>query len=388
MRTAKYLPQFDYDPVVLTTDTIEGIADQSMLEELPGEVSIYRAPLVTNDMIRIIANHLIDLMRSCFSWQHLSHYKFEWLGPALSLGSRILKKERTMAILSRSTPIADHLVGLALKTVSGLPWIADFSDPWTQNPYLSCHKLVHNLEVGVERLVAKASDKIIFTTAYAREAFLRQHREIPQEKVEVIPNSFDPADYIGLTHQETSKFTITYAGNLYDQRSPESFFKALASLRRECSARQVMVRFIGEMGPYKELLGKYGVNDIVEAQGVLPHKEVLSYLFRSDVLLLIDAPSSRPGMFLPQKLVEYLRVGRPILALTPKKGASSDIIESTRAGMVVPPNDEVAIRNALKDLYLRYENGHLSVDVDQDEIGKYSVEQCTAKLAHILRNLT
>jgi len=388
MRTAKYLPHFDYDPVVLTTNAIEGKADQSLLEQLPPEVLIHRAPFIAGGNMRIQMIYLTTLMRRLFSWQHFDHYKFEWLAPAIALGSRILKEERIVAILSRSTPIASHLVGLMLKLISGLPWIADFSDPWTQNPLFSCKKPIHNFEVTVERFVARLSDKILFTSPYAREMFLRQHKEIHPEKVEVIQNSFDPSDYEGLNREKTSKFTVTYAGSLYGQRSPESFFKALASLRKENVTSEILVRFIGEMGPYEDLPKKLGVDDIVEVHRVLPHKEVISYLFRSDVLLLIDAPSTGPSVFLPMKLVEYLRVGAPILALTPKQGVSADIVQSTKTGVVVHPTEELAIRNALMELYSKYTSGHIPFDPDHIQIENYSAKHCTAKLARILRELS
>ena len=62
------------------------------------------------------------------------------------------------------------------------------------------------------------------------------------------------------------------------------------------------------------------------------------------MLLVIDAPAD-DSLFLPSKLIDYLPLGKPILGLTPLRGASADLIR--RLGYpVVAPDDEAAIAAA------------------------------------------
>lgn len=393
LKTVKYLPRFGLEPVILTTSKIDGRADPSLLDELPSGISVYRVASLMSGSREMLATYLRRRVRAhAPAWckrlrKHFENYRLEWVIPAIVQGTGILKEEEIGVILSRSTPVGSHFVGLALKLLSGRPWVMDFSDPWTQNPFASPNRIVRGLEVLAERIMARLSDRIVFTSDYARLLFLKQHPDIQPDKVEVISNSFDPLDFEGLAQKKTTKFTITHVGNFYGHRSPEPFLNSLQSLRNEDRSLQILVRFIGNIGLSEAALAKYGLCDI-EVLGGLPHREALSYLFQSDVLLVVDTPASGPSMFIPMKLVEYLRVGRPILALTPAKGASADVIQSTRTGIVVSPTNEQAIANAIRDLYTEYRHCGLSLNPDNEEIEKYSAEYCTAKLAQLLEKLT
>jgi glycosyltransferase involved in cell wall biosynthesis len=52
-------------------------------------------------------------------------------------------------------------------------------------------------------------------------------------------------------------------------------------------------------------------------------------------------------------------VGRPILAAVPPDGAAAALIRETGAGVVAPPDDPAAIREALAELHARWRDGDL-----------------------------
>jgi len=312
----------------------------------------------------------------------------EWLPFAILKGKKVLRKEPIEVIISRSTPFASHLVALKLKSLSGVPWVADFSDPWTQNPYL---ENVRALDESLERKVVFAADRIIFTNRFARKLFLNKYKNIKKEKVIVIPNQYDPEDFAKQENVTASKvFTVVHTGSFYGIRSSETFLKTLRMLKdQEGFGEKIKVKLIGTVNyKLRRLISKYRLEDIVETIDTIPHKNVLHHLRAADILLLIDAPTDEPSPFLPLKLVEYIRVGKPILAITPLEGASGDIVRSTKTGITISPNDINGIKDGIKRFYQQYKNSELEIRPCWNEIKKYSANRCTKILAGILEELT
>lgn len=354
----------------------------SMLSEVPKDTSVHRTYYLKNFFIDVLAFDFLKI---------LPDSKIGWLPFAIKKGEDILRKRKIDVIISRSTPVTSHLVALKLKVLTGLPWIACFSDPWTQNPYFFYPlKSIRRFNEYLERKVVFTADKIVFTSKYAKTSFLEKYRTISSDKVIVIPNSYDPSEFLETKKMapSTKKFTITYTGNFYKTRSPEPLFKALKLLKDGNGIRGKMeVKLIGYIGEFTRLISKYELDEVVSVINTVPRKEVFFHLYNSDVLLLIDAPSREPSVFLPSKLVEYLFTGKPILAITPE-GASADVVRETKTGIVVPPDDIKGIKNALRDLYNMYLNSNLKINPDWDEINKYSAERCTELLVKAMREIT
>ena len=386
LRTVKYLPRWGWKPVVLTARLAKLVArnfDNSLLSELPRNISIYRTCPFKNKISKFALRKIGKLLR----WSCLPSYEIEWLPFAVLKGKKVLRKEPIEVIISRSIPFASHLVALKLKSLSGVSWVADFSDPWTQNPYL---ENVRALDESLERKVVFAADRIIFTNRFARKLFLNKYRNIREEKVIVIPNQYDPEDFGKREKVTVSKvFTIVHTGSFYSIRSPEPFLKALSMLRdQECTGEEIKVKLIGGVNDkLRCLISKYGLEDVVEAIGMIPHKDVLSHLYTADMLLLIDAPTDGPSPFLPIKLLEYIPVGKPILAITPFEGASADVVRSTKTGVIISPNDVSGIKDEIKKFYQQYRSSKLEIKPRWNEIKKYSANRCTKILAGVLEEL-
>ncbi|WP_157200104.1 hypothetical protein [Methanogenium cariaci] len=115
IKTLKYLSRFEWQPVVLTIKTPLNPIDQALILELPHEVPIIRA--YSNKFFDTCMKGLSIIVPGL----HLHDYYLEWLPFAILYGKKIIKKEDIDIILSRSTPIASHIVGLILKSKLNLP---------------------------------------------------------------------------------------------------------------------------------------------------------------------------------------------------------------------------------------------------------------------------
>jgi hypothetical protein len=71
-----------------------------------------------------------------------------------------------------------------------------------------------------------------------------------------------------------------------------------------------------------DIISEAGIEGCVEMKGRLSHFETLRRLLQSDLLLLL---SEKQLVEIPGKTFEYLKTGRPILALT-CKGAVATLL--------------------------------------------------------------
>lgn len=361
--------------------------DFSLLNELPEKISIHRAYSLKNRVSDFVLWNLAKLLR----WRCLPLYEVEWFPFAVRKGKKILEREAAQVLISRSTPFTSHLVGLKLKSFSGVPWVADFSDLWTQNPYHKCTGMFGGLDRILERKVASTADRIIFTNRFARRLFLSKHKILEDQKVRVIPNQYDPENFSkqekGGKRPET--FTILYTGHLFGIRSPEPIFKALRELKDEGGiSEEVKLRIVGSVSDkFRYLICRYKLEDVVEIIDTMAHKDVLYHLYSADVLLLIDAPTEGSSPFLPLKLAEYIRVGKPILAITPLEGASAEVVRSTKTGIIVPPNNIDSIKDEIRKFHGQSRSSKLRINPNWNEIYKYSANSCTRVLASVLEEL-
>jgi glycosyltransferase involved in cell wall biosynthesis len=314
--------------------------------------------------------------------------KFLWISSAVKAGKKLLNDQKIDVILSRSTPRASHMVAYELKSASGIPWIADFSDPWTQNVYIKYpFGFIKKHDESLEKKVVHLADRIVFTSERTKDLFLTKYMEIPESKVRFIPNFYDTSDFqeIKIPHKH-DKCTFVHAGSFYNMRSPEPFLKGLKLLASEIDISGIKVKLVGNMKGFENLIKKYDLENIVEITGIVPREEAHRHLLEADILLLIDAPSETPSIFLPTKLVDYISMNKPILAITPE-GTSADVIHATHTGAVVSPHDIIGIKNCIKNYCELYRTSKLEVSPDAKEINRYTAQQCTKEMHELIEEL-
>ena len=74
-----------------------------------------------------------------------------------------------------------------------------------------------------------------------------------------------------------------------------------------------------------------GVEDVIKIEAAVPYSQMPKVLAKSDVLVIIEAPL-KEGIFMPSKIVDYVQIGHPILALTPVVGTITDIFSKHGGG--------------------------------------------------------
>ena len=398
IKLAKYLPFFGWVPTVLTVNRsfLRPRYDPSRMKEVSSSIEIFRTHSLE---IRPLQRWLPAVLNRLFGlnpkWFQLVDDFIGWLPFALYEGTKILKKRHFDLIFSTSLPSTCHLVAYFLKKKFGIPWVADFRDPWTQNPYVTYPKPISRIENPIEQAVIRTADKVTTTNSYFTEGFIRKYSSEPKEKFATIIHGFDPDDFQKLETTVEQKFVMTYTGSFYGLRKPDTFLKAVNDLvsKHHSLKDQLEIRFVGSAGRSVEAtIHRYGLDDTVEVYGQLSHKKALEHLHNSSLLLLITGirhestakdSSGRAFDEFPGKLVEYLAIGKPILALATSEGSVARIIKSTRTGIVVHPSDTEGIQKAVLDFYDLHKRGQLKIKPDLDEFKKYNIQMSVKRLSEI-----
>jgi glycosyltransferase involved in cell wall biosynthesis len=315
-----------------------------------------------------------------------------WLPYAVRAGKKAIRKHQVNVIYSTGSPWTDHLIGCRLKYASGLPWIADFRDPWMQNPWHTW-KLPRRLkrESQMEAEVVHEADIVIANTERLRLDFIKRYPEEPGAKFITITNGYDLDSLapLNVKRSQNQAMTITHTGTLYAERSPRNLLLAIQELLHEniipvCGIRLRLVGQ-GKTNDIKDILADKLVSHVVEIIPQVPHRQSLQYLSEADVLLIIQpqAPMQIPG-----KLFEYMCFQRPILAITEAESATSDIIRQAQLGLIVEPEDISGIKKAVCNLYEQFQSGTLlSLHGDTNTIRQYDARILTLQFAEILDHL-
>jgi len=311
-----------------------------------------------------------------------------WSTFALPVAVRLVRREGIDVVLTTSPPPSLHLLGAAVKRTTGAAWVADLRDPLTSHPHRRGYesqlaRLKETTVGGVGRLVASQADAIVA----ASDAIAEEARALePKGRVVTIANGCDFDDFAGLEHHASDRFRITHAGHFHGNRDPKPFLRALA----ESGLDDVVARFAGDFRESdREYVEELGLGDRVELLGNLSRRRSLELQRDSEALLLLIPDSGGRGRgVLTGKIFEYLAAGRPILAAVPPDGAAAQLVRDTGAGVVVPSEDVDALREALRDLRLRWKAGSLDGTPLTDEWRKrLSRSGRVEELADVLRSV-
>jgi len=410
---AKFLPEFGWQPVILTQEIKEyhGI-DRSLTVDSSDGLRIYRPRMwrmngnapPANPSIGYKENpqqndKQINLVKRIIG--RLMLYDFRWLLPACHNGIRIAKEEGVDLLFSTSPNSEAHLVGLWLKMVTGLPWVADFRDPWTAlhtfyKPGFS-KRAVDRL---CERIVLANADYITAISQTLSESLRTLRCPRKTDNISLIYNGYDQEDFPEIEANQPNfkrRFTVTYLGTWGTGRSPESFLRAVGGLLDEHPEfrDRIRVNFVGEVKfdpqmklKIGQLISEEKLSGSVKLIPFLPHGEALNLLNNSHVSLLVQSRFHSQVGCLSSKLFEYLYVGKPILALAASESEEAQIIETFSAGEVVPPDDVPAIRKKFEQMFVAYQNGKLpGSKTHAFQIEKFERRKLTKNLTDLFREV-
>jgi len=311
-----------------------------------------------------------------------------WLPTAVPAAVRLVKREGIEAVITTSPPYSMNLIGASIKRLTGIPWVADLRDAVLGNAdrrfELATVRAKEKALEHVVRLVARSADAVV---AVSEPIADEVRRFDPAGLVRVIPNGCDFDDFAGLEYRPGERFRITHTGSFFGKRNPRAFLSALAGSGLE----DIVARFVGDFrSADREWVRELELGDRLELLPYVPHKRALELQRDSEANLLLLPEAAGRGRVVPSgKIFEYLAAERPILAAVPPDGAAADLVRQTGAGVVVAPDDERGLRDALLGLHARWRAGRLTDGyLSPEQRQRLSRRSRVEELANLLWSLT
>jgi hypothetical protein len=265
-----------------------------------------------------------------------------WRRAAVPRALAHIASARPDAVASFGMPMSGHLVGLAVKRRTGLPWLAHFSDPWADNVFHQTSALAHRVNLALERRVVAHADQLLFTSVRTLELVMRKYPPAWRQRAAVLPHAWDLEHFAtplapraGPGARPGGRHIVRHLGACYGARSPQPLFAALARLAAASPRRldHVCFELIGPVAP--ALLAAPALRALPPGLLVrgapVPYRRALELARDADALLVIEAPSAADSVFLPSKLIDYIGVRRPVWGITPA-GTGADLIAEWTGG--------------------------------------------------------
>ena len=404
LKFARYLPSFNWSPIVYTPENPDyPILDHSLIREVPADIEVLQHPifepyrwyrnLVGKKNKGLSAGFIRDQKEEsfgskCIGWIRgniiLPDARRFWIRPSIQFLSSYLEEHPVDAIITTGPPHSMHLIGLGLKKRTGIPWIADFRDPWVNMDHadkLRVGKAAMNRHRAWERKVVRSADQVITASWHVAH----QYEALRGKPVHVITNGFDPADF---PHEvnESHEWCIGHFGTMGDDRNPIHLWEAISEIRRETgfAGKNVKLVFAGPTdAEIHASLERAGLNDILTFSPYLSHEESVQKMMQCKLLLLpLNRNSSEEGR-VPGKIFEYLATGNYILGIGSPTGDSSRILRETKAGIMLSYDDKEGMRKVLADAL----NGTLDVKGVPHGVDQFSRRNLTLQLVNLLDRL-
>ena len=347
LKFCRYLPEFGWLPTVLTIHPrAYERTETSQLAEVPDFVDVTRAFGLDSQRHLSVRGHYLRTSALPDRW-------VTWLVGALPAGLHSIRTHKVDVILTTDPVATAVLIGYFLHVLSGKPWIVDFRDSMTEEGYPQDAR-TFRIYRWIERKVMQHGSRFLFTAPAAVRMYLERYPHVDSEQCLLIPNGYDESDFTDLVPKRTvsSPVRLLHAGLVYPwERDPRPFFRALARLKAEGrigpDRLSIDLRACGSEDEYQKDIAELGIEDLIHLRPALPYHESLQDAAEADCLLLLQAACCDHQI--PAKAYEYLRLNKPVLALTTHTGDTAKLFNEVGGATIASIADENAIYAALPE---------------------------------------
>lgn len=405
LKFVKYLREFGWEPILYVPENPEYPAfDESLLKDVPEGITVLKQPIwepyawyrqFLGKKNKKVGSSFVSeekepgLLHRISVWVRGNFFipdarKF-WIKPSVKFLSNYLNENPVDVVVSTGPPHSMHLIALGLKKELGVKWIADFRDPWT------------NIDFYQELMLSSRSDKkhrhleqevllqadMLTTIGYT---MTEEMKALGAKRVETITNGFDEDDFPQDEVTLDDEFTIAHIGTFSPSRNHPNLWKALAELKMESElfAFKLKIRTVGMVDyTVRSSIQEHDLAENWEAVDYVPHEQVLKYQRSSRVLLVCINNTPNAAGILPGKFFEYLASGRPVLAIGPEDGDIGRVLQETKAGIIVEPDNIEGMKTAILSLF----NDEFLLPKEAEAIQKFSRKGLTKKLVALMDEL-
>lgn len=243
--------------------------------------------------------------------------------------------ERVLAVYPHRLSL---LAGWRVSCRLGVPLVAYMHDLCAEaltfrNP------LQRRFWINVDRAALHEAWLVVVPT----DEFARHYRQRGIHRTWVLPHCVSVARLAAATPNRSGALRLLYSGNLYEPHANamRAFIAAVNDLAATSTTYLTRPEALGG------LMGRLGARWV-------PYKQAAATLPDADVFVVVlgqdtSCPEEVMGCF-PSKLIDYLSVGRPILAIVPPGSFVGRLVATSGCGVVVRQHDRDSIRQAVAQM--------------------------------------
>jgi len=400
LKFAKYLPEFGWQPVILTVDPDYASypqRDDTLASEIHPDCLVYTTKSFelynlykfisgkkevpyggfANESEESLFQKISKFLRGNFL---LPDPRKGWNKYAIKKAVELIREFKIETVVTTSPPHSTQLIGLKLKQKLDIHWIADLRDPWTDIYYYNQFKhtaLALRIDEKYELQVIENADLLITVSEDVKRIFAEKTKLRVAEKTAVIPNGYDEEDFRIENLPMEQKKVITYTGTISEAYDVSGLLSSLKMLPEEIKSG-IVIRFVGKV-PVSVIKKFDAIGVEIELVGYVDHAKSIEYLLRSALLLLVIPKVKNNQGILTGKFFEYIASGKPILAIGPTDGDLAKIINDTECGRLFGYEDAEGIRKYIQE---QLTNGNERGK--PDIISKFSRKQLTKRISELL----
>jgi glycosyltransferase involved in cell wall biosynthesis len=407
LKFAKYLPGTGWNPVIYTPENQEVPAeDPSLMKDIHPDTEVIRKPIWEPYQFykkflgmsrgeRVNAGFLAESSRQgrkekISVWIRgnlfIPDARKYWVKPSCRFITQYLVNNPVDAIISTGPPHSMHLIALKIKEKTGIPWLADFRDPWTGIDFYDQLQLTRRADKKHHRLekrVLEKADRVVVVGNNMKQQF----SQLADTSPIVIPNGYDHEDFVLKEAQPAQTFSIVHAGAMNRDRNHEIFWKTVRSVisEQQLSQQQIKIKLIGKLDhTVTSSIKKNNLEEFTEVISYLPHEDLISELQAAALLYLPINNTPNAKGIQTGKIFEYIASGQPILGIGPPDGDAAAILAECRAGTMAGFDDGQAVRRALSESINDFFSGKRQRSKPCEH---FTRQNLTRQLAEILDNI-
>ncbi len=424
VKFAKYLPQEGWQPVVYTPENPEQLAiDETLAAEIPAEAEIVKTHIFepyelykkflkgsghSREAVEVnpVNAQNKSFVQKAAMWVRGNFFRPDprclWINPSVKYLKKYLAEHPVDLIVSTGPPQSMHIIGMKLAQATGLPWIADFRDPWTKIFYFKHLSMTKATERWHERMEKKVLDSA--TAVVAVSPLVQQELQaMTKTPVELITNGFDECDFEEGTHSEVQPseadslatgtpnqdFTMTHTGLFAADGNPTTLWEILSE---KCAADQdfknlLKINLIGKTdSQILEAIEAAGLKANLEDLGYQPHSRAIEEQRSASLLILPLRKEPEYKAVLPGKLFEYLASRRPILGIGQSDGAMAMILDQTKTGTVIGWNDKDSLAAYIDSCWRKHLEGGLTTE--GADLSRFTRRNLTRRMARLFDSVS
>lgn len=410
VKFTKYLPSEGWQPVIYTPENPEQLAvDHSLESEIPAGTEIIKTRIIepyelyrkflkgsghSKEAVEVnpVNAQEKSLLQKAAMWVRGNLFRPDprclWIKPSVSFLKKYLKDHPVDLIVSTGPPQSMHLIGMKLAGETGIPWIADFRDPWTKIFYFKHLSLSASTEKWHKKKERKVLDNATAVVAVS-PLVQKEFQEMTNTPVELITNGFDESDFNPEPCKEAcggagKPFRITHTGLFAADGNPTVLWEVLAE---ECAKDSLFkssleIRLVGKTDEQViKSIEEAGLKENLTDIGYQPHSIAVDEQRKASLLILPLRKEPEYKAVLPGKVFEYIASYRPVLGIGQPDGAMSMILDRTNTGKVVDWEDKDMLKKIIMQCWEKHINGSLAVE--NADISCFARRNLTHRMAEL-----